>query len=290
MSKKAVLNFLDEADDIQEVKVETGRLKHLKAPEKDGRVYINFALFKSNGNIAIKKVTYFSASYFDETGKERFAKVLAPEDPKLFEKCVANLGTPLTRYITVVYELSGRLGKDKTFKMSDYAPIVMIIDNPKLAALKTLSDTSDLQNCDIWITSSNPTYNQMNFTAVGKARSIDSFFEDGEEDEALEECKDLWENGQKAVGTEYSEVALEDLFRKIKNSQDPDDDMDEDDDEEEDEAPARRRASRKKVEEDDDDDDFDVTEDDPVPDDDDEEEEEKPARRRRRSFDDEDDE
>ena len=243
---KKQYDFLKNATSINSVEVNSNKVPTFRAPDKGVSLYFDFPFVTEDGSFPVEKVTFFRIETIGEDGKERYNKIKKPEDEKLTEELL-KIAEPVTRYTTVVLELSGRMkgtGKDKRLSVTDVVPKVLVLDDRKITALQTIVANNDISTIDITVTSNNPSFQEMSFIAStgqdGEAsyKSCPVFESDEEIDELLDDAASLFEEGWKAVCKEYSEAKIKQLIKQA------DSDYDELDEDEE-EAPRKNKFSKK---------------------------------------------
>ena len=241
---KKQYDFLKNATSINSVEVNSNKVPIFRAPDKGVSLYFDFPFVTEDGSFPVEKVTFFRVETIGEDGKERYNKIKKPDDEKLTEELL-KIAEPVTRYTTVVLELSGRMkgtGKDKRLSVTDVVPKVLVLDDRKITALQTIVANNDISTIDITVTSNNPSFQEMSFIAStgqdGEAsyKSCPVFESDEEIDELLDDAASLFEEGWKAVCKEYSEAKIKQLIKQA------DSDYDELDEEE---APRKNKFSKK---------------------------------------------
>lgn len=244
---KKQYDFLKNATSINSVEVNSNKVPTFRAPDKGVSLYFDFPFVTEDGSFPVEKVTFFRIETIGEDGKERYNKIKKPDDEKLTEELL-KIAEPVTRYTTVVLELSGRMkgtGKDKRLSVTDVVPKVLVLDDRKITALQTIVANNDISTIDITVTSNNPSFQEMSFIAStgqdGEAsyKSCPVFESDEEIDELLDDAASLFEEGWKAVCKEYSEAKIKQLIKQA------DSDYDELDEDEEEAAPRKNKFSKK---------------------------------------------
>ena len=244
---KKQYDFLKNATSINSVEVNSNKVPTFRAPDKGVSLYFDFPFVTEDGSFPVEKVTFFRIETIGEDGKERYNKIKKPDDEKLTEELL-KIAEPVTRYTTVVLELSGRMkgtGKNKRLSVTDVVPKVLVLDDRKITALQTIAANNDISTIDITVTSNNPSFQEMSFIAStgqdGEAsyKSCLVFESDEEIDELLDDAASLFEEGWKAVCKEYSEAKIKQLIKQA------DSDYDELDEDEEEAAPRKNKFSKK---------------------------------------------
>ena len=255
---KKQYDFLKNATSINSVEVNSNKVPTFRAPDKGVSLYFDFPFVTEDGSFPVEKVTFFRIETIGEDGKERYNKIKKPDDEKLTEELL-KIAEPVTRYTTVVLELSGRMkgtGKDKRLSVTDVVPKVLVLDDRKITALQTIVANNDISTIDITVTSNNPSFQEMSFIAStgqdGEAsyKSCPVFESDEEIDELLDDAASLFEEGWKAVCKEYSEAKIKQLIKQADSDYD---ELDEDEEE------PRKSKFSKKADYEEDDEDADTT-------------------------------
>lgn len=298
--KKREFNFLDDVTDVKdiaEVEVVYNTIDKLKAPEKGTTVIIDFPILTKSGSIPTRPVEYYQWSMINEDGKTRYYKCLVPES-KETEDALIDFGAELRRRdVTVVVEISGRFkgkGNLRKFLPQDATPKVLVMDSDKLVQLQNIQQNYNLEETDISVTSNNPTFQAMTFTATmnkGGGIYLDQLpdWDDEDYEQLYNDLEEMFKDAKKAVASDMKDATIKKILGS--GTAVDNDAMDEDDDEEEIEKESKALNNRlsyhrsveeykENFEEDDDEEEDSVDED--ISEEGDEEEEETYQRPRRR--------
>lgn len=222
MSNEVKDSYWSQFESVDEAKVQ-GQTPKFKLTEKDDKARIHFPFVNpQNGQVALKKVLYFS---YEDKATNSWARFQAPaEGSKAYATARQFCGEPQLCYVTPILQYSTN-NTGKVISGIDYEVIALTLSRTRLKEVKQIQDEYNLAEIDLGVVCNEPKYQNLKFSPLKRCALNDGFAvvkgRDGLEkklkleynrDEVFNSAKECMETADMAVAPKWGEQQILDFF------------------------------------------------------------------------------